>query len=211
MPHTLGGPGNLLITAGNNEISGIHRDQVGGKLAGEMILRVVFLPVQVGIQIFGLFQGMSNATLRHSQPLRQQSGDQIAVGVITNDQIGPGTQFGQDDLFRLHGEAFEVGPNLEAGDPVGDNFAPLSAEWHPHDPRPDAADDRLQRLIAIGGIGLGNETGNNQNLGFNIQPQLVGPALHFPLQGPHLVQNVHHLTAGIRQTQNVGLTKIAVG
>ena len=95
LPDTVTGPGDFLVGGGYNEIGCIHGDQVGGELAGEVVVLLVVTPVQVGIQVLGLFQRMRNVALRHTQTLRQQRRHQVAVGIVTDDEIGPPPQFSQ--------------------------------------------------------------------------------------------------------------------
>lgn len=55
--------GNLLEGTGDDEVSMVHCDQVGCKLAGEVVVILKFLPVKVGVGILGFLECMSNGTL----------------------------------------------------------------------------------------------------------------------------------------------------
>lgn len=53
----------LLESAGDYEISLIHCYKISGKLTGEVILLIKFLPVNIRVRVFCLLQCMSNCAL----------------------------------------------------------------------------------------------------------------------------------------------------
>lgn len=56
--------GNLLESTGDDEVGMVHCNQVGCKLAGEVVVILKFLPVKVGVGVLGFLECMSNGTLR---------------------------------------------------------------------------------------------------------------------------------------------------
>jgi hypothetical protein len=61
------GAGDLLVGAGDDEVRRVHRDQVRGELAGEVVLGLVVLPVEVGVEVLGLLQGVGDGALGDAQ------------------------------------------------------------------------------------------------------------------------------------------------
>jgi hypothetical protein len=149
------GAGDLLVGAGDDEVRRVHGDQVGGELGGEVVLGVVVLPVEIRVEVLGLLQGVGDVALGDVHARREQRGHQVAVGVVADDQIRPPAQIRQDGAFHLVGEAFQVGPDLEAGDPLGDDLPVVASERHPQDARALGAGDGLLGLVAGGAPGLG--------------------------------------------------------
>jgi hypothetical protein len=78
---------NFLEGAGNNEVGEVHGDEVSGELAREVVLRVKLLPVEVRAGVLGLFQGMSNGALGHSQFVCQQCRDEVTITVVADDEV----------------------------------------------------------------------------------------------------------------------------
>lgn len=58
--------GDFLVSAGDDEISVVHCDEIGCELAREVVLLFKVLPVDIRIGILGLLEGMSYCTLQYS-------------------------------------------------------------------------------------------------------------------------------------------------
>jgi hypothetical protein len=151
------------------------------------------------------FQSVGDIALGDLHALGHHRRDQVAVGVVADDQRGPPAQLGQHFLFGLEGEALEVRPHLEARNPVGDDLTGTVAERYAHDLGVFGAHDVLARLIAGGAFRVGDQPGDDQDPRFDLDALLVGPAAHLLFQCPHLVENVDHLPARIWFSQYAGL------
>ncbi len=123
LAHRVGGAGDLLVGRGDDEVGRVHGDEVGRELAGEVVLLLVVAPVEVRQQVLGLLQGVGDGALGHAQALRQQRGHQVAVRVVADDQVGAALQLGQHLPLDVEGELLQVGPDLEARDPVRHDLA----------------------------------------------------------------------------------------
>ncbi len=106
--------GDFLVRAGDDEVSMVHADQVRRVLAGEVIGCVVVFPVQRRMQVFGLFQRMGDVALGHAETFRQQTGHQIAVGIVADDEVGAPPQLRECLALDIDRKGFQVRPDLEA-------------------------------------------------------------------------------------------------
>lgn len=94
-------------------------------------------------------------------------------------------------------ELLEVGPDLEARDPLRQDSARV-AEGHAQDAPVLGAADALDALVARGALGVGDEPRQHHDLRRDeVQSLLLVAREHLLLQRAHLVQDVHHL-----RTQN---------
>ncbi|MFS7991170.1 hypothetical protein Hanom_Chr12g01067671 [Helianthus anomalus] len=69
----------------------------------------------------------------------------------------------------------------------------------------------LKTLPAGGSYRIREQPCYNENARHNIKPLLLDPLEHLTLQSRNLVQNVNHLTTGVRIAQNILLSKVTVG
>ena len=53
-----------------------------------MMLGFVILPMQVGQLVLGFLERMGDVALRDPESMRQDAGDEIAIRVIPDDEIG---------------------------------------------------------------------------------------------------------------------------
>ena len=79
--------------------AGVSLPGVSGVLAGEVVVLLVMLPVEVRVQVLGLLQGVGDVALGHPQAPRQQGGHQVAVRIVADDQVRSSTQFGEQFLY----------------------------------------------------------------------------------------------------------------
>ena len=143
----MGGAGDFLIGTGNNEIRAIHRDKISCVLAVKMVLSLILLPVQSRMKIFALFQRMRDIALSYPHPFRNQGRYQIAIRVIADNEIGAAAQLRQRFTFDVVGEIFKVGPDLETGYPMSNNFSIFFSKRYAYDPRILGTMNFLQRLV----------------------------------------------------------------
>ena len=211
LPHPVIATGNLLIGAGDDEIRRVHGDEIGGELGCKVVLRIVLAPEEIGVEIFGLFQGVGDVALRHLELLSQQGGHQIAIGVVADDQIGAAIQLCHQLFPRLDGKSLQIRPHLEARDPVAHHLSSGRAERHPQNGGVLGTGDGLEALVAGGTARLGDQARHHQDPRCDVQPLLMDPSAHLLLQRPDLIQDVDHLPAGVGQAQDVGLTEKPMG
>ena len=55
--------GDFLIGAGNDNVGGVHGDEVRDELAGEMMAGIVITPVEIAVEMFTLLQRVGNVAL----------------------------------------------------------------------------------------------------------------------------------------------------
>ena len=83
-------------------------------------------------------------------------------------------------------------------------------ERHTNDPGMVGALDLLQRLVAGGAVGVGNQPGDHDDLRIDLHPLGRHAVVHLVFQRTHLVEDVDHLAAGIGASQHVVLAEVAV-
>ena len=78
----------FLVGRGDDEIGRVHGDEVGRVLGGKVMLCLVITPVEIAVQVLRLFQRVGNVALDHPHAFRKLGGNQIAIRVIPDNQIG---------------------------------------------------------------------------------------------------------------------------
>ncbi|EKD36265.1 MAG: hypothetical protein ACD_75C01576G0002 [uncultured bacterium] len=207
----VGGARDLLIGRGDDEVRRVHGDHIGGELAGEMVLFLHLLPVKGRIEILCFFQGVGDGALGDAEAFGHDVGDQIAVRIVADDEIGPAAEDSHHLVFGLVRESLQIGPDLEAGDPLRQNRAVAAAEWDSDDMDVVGAFDFFLRDITGSTAGFGDEPGHDQDLRSNVEAVVVDARLHLPLKRPHLIEDIDDLAAGIGQTEDIFLAEVAVG
>ncbi len=138
---------------------------------------------------------------------RHHGSHQIAVRVVADDDIGPGAELAEDLALGVARELLEIGPDLEAGDPLGKDLVIFVAERNAQYPRRVGSRHRFQSLIAARVLRLGDESRDYENLRFDVHSLLFESVSHFALERAYLVEDVNHLTAGVgRPVRSPGRT-----
>ena len=89
----------------------------------------------------------------------------VAPAVLgAHDQVGPAAELRQRLALDLARESLQVWPDLEARYPLAHDLATGAAERHAHDRGALATEDLLQRLVAGGVIGVGEQAREHQHL-----------------------------------------------
>ncbi|KAJ0864673.1 hypothetical protein HanRHA438_Chr12g0532421 [Helianthus annuus] len=153
---------------------------------------------------------MSNGTLSDTQLMSQQRGNQVALAVVTNDQIWLCLQLCSNFFGDILGESLDVGPHLKARDPLTENSL-FGSKGDSENMRVLCSKHFLKTLPAGGSYRIREQSCYNENARNNIKPLLLDPLQHLTLQSRNLVQNVNHLTTGVGIAQNILLSKVTVG
>ena len=104
-----------------------------------------------------VIEGMRNRALHHVELVRKEGGHQIAVRVISDNQIGPPRKL-TDKLRRaIIGKGLQIRPDLETGNPFLQNIAAGILEGNSQDPTVLRLEYLLQLLITGGVLRLGNQ------------------------------------------------------
>lgn len=118
----------------------------------------------------------------------------MSLRLLTDAEVGFPSQLCQHLLGGVDGEALQVGPQVEPGDPLLQD-APLPVpEGHSEDARVLGAPDVLQSLVAGGAMRLGDQPCDHQDVWMDIlQASRVQTGLQLRLKRAHLVKNVDNL------------------
>ena len=79
---------------------------------------LVVAPVEVGVQVLGLLQGMGDGALGDPQPLAQQGGHQVAVRVLR--QVDLEQPEAQPIIVVQGGQGVKIGQAVQASSGTGD-------------------------------------------------------------------------------------------
>ncbi len=211
LSHPLVRTRDFLIRAGDDEIRLVHGYEIGGVLAGKMIVRLHVLPEQIGKQVLGFFQGMGDGALDDPHAVREEGCHQVAVGIVADDEVGPALQLGQQFVFAVCGEPVQVPPYFKAGNPVLNDVSVLVVKRYPENIGMIGAQYIFCRLVAGGIPCIGNKPGDHDDPGLDVDARQGEFLQQVFFQRPDLVENIDDLAARVRLAKHLFLPEPPVG